>query len=159
MKKFKKILLLKLLVLSSYSSAQIVDVESLRSDSDTIGGFRGEIGASISFIKNTQRTTLLSFSANAENSKNKNAILLLSSASLLKSETTNFDKNSYLHIRYDYSLNKKISLEVFVQTQSNAMLKIKHREIVGAGFREKIYKGKVFSFYLGHNFVFSYLYE
>ena len=62
--------------------------------------------------------------------------------------TLGVDK-SFAHARYDYTLAKWVSLEAFVQAQSDAFQRVKTRGLIGIGPRFTLYDDPHFALFLG----------
>lgn len=74
---------------------------------------------------------------------------------MIDSDEGNLQNSWFLHTRFNYKLNRLLSLEAFLQGQYNQLLVVEQRNLVGAGLRMKWMDRKNFSGYLGN----SYMYE
>lgn len=67
----------------------------------------------------------------------------------------NFVNKGVQHLRYNYKLHPKVSFEVFVQNQYNAISKIDYRRLAGAGFRYKLSKSEKYKAYIGSLLIYE----
>lgn len=146
-----------LFFMSNGLSAQLVNIESIRMQTDSMRfvlktdflfNYSNNDGVYIyrfNLALNTQYKT-----------KNlKNTFFFSGNAALVRSEDQDFQNSWFLHVRYNLRLNKKWRLEAFVQDQSNELLSINTRSLLGAGLRYKFVRGEYFQAYVGN----SYMYE
>lgn len=126
--------------------AQIVNVESARMQSDTTG-WKGNLGAAFSVIKNTQQIVQLDVNAHVQYKTTKDLYLLLGNYTFLKGAGQELVNNTFFHFRYNRKINDMLRWEVFTQTQSNVVTGIQSRFLIGTGPRFKITANKVFRLY------------
>ena len=137
------------------SSAQIVNIESQRMHSDTIG-WLGSLGSTFSLVKNTQQILSVDANAHVQYKTQKDLYLFLASYDLLKTTGSDLSNNSFFHLRYNRKLNKWLIWEVFTQLQQNAITGIDLRSLVGTGPRFKIYKNNKLHLYAGTAAMYEY---
>lgn len=146
-----KLLLLHCIFLISFyrqASAQIVNIESARMQSDTVG-WMGGAGAAVSLTQNTTKI----FSADVEahlqykTSNDKGLWLVLGNYGFLKAGDSRFVSNGFFHLRYNRKLNEWLRWEVFGQFQNNIITQIDSRLLAGTGPRFKIFKKANFRLY------------
>jgi hypothetical protein len=133
--RFMRTKLLFLLIISNFVGyAQIVNIESLRVHQDSLG-FSGQEQLSFSLVKNTQR--LLQFNNNLalQYRQARHLYFLVSDANLSIGDSDSFENNSYFHFRYSYFLSERLQWENFAQYQSNFLLRIQDRVLIGSGLR------------------------
>lgn len=152
----RKIILLAILILLTYKlNAQIVNVESLRIQTDTIG-FAGNLGGDFTLSKDVDKI----FSANAyatiQYKSKRNIYLILGNYSFLKGANKKLLNKLFAHFRYDHKITDFFRMETFTQIQSNKITKIDTRFLVGAGPRFKIPTFKNLKTYLGILFMYEY---
>jgi hypothetical protein len=126
--------------------SQIVNIETARMQSDTTG-WMGSAGASLSLVKNTEQIFTTNVNAHLQYKSKRSLYLLLGSYGFLKSADTRLIDNTFLHLRYNYKLNKTINWEVFTQLQNNVVTKIQSRFLLGTGPRFKILSSKIVRLY------------
>ncbi len=114
---FKKALLvLAVLFFSIAGKTQIVNVESARMQSDTVG-WQGSFGAAFSMTRNTIKI----FGANADahlqykTSNDQGLWLILGNYNLLKVSGKNFLSDGLFHLRYNRKVNEWLRWEFFGQ--------------------------------------------
>jgi putative salt-induced outer membrane protein YdiY len=135
--------------------AQIINVESLRIKTDTLG-WAGKIGLNFSMIQNTKSLVNIGNDTHVQYKTSKSLILLIGQYSLLVSENNNLINKSVLHLRYNYNFTGIIVGEWFLQGQRNAISKIDFRGLLGAGLRLKLKKDEKHKYYFGTTFMYEY---
>ncbi len=133
----KIMLCLLLLSLRTVSSAQIVNIESQRIQSDTTG-WLGKIGTNFLFEKNVVEVLTINANAHVEYKTPKSLYLFLVNYNLLKGDKQTFNNNIFYHLRYNYKINQWLRWELFTQLQQNNVTGIKSRLLVGTGPRFKL---------------------
>jgi hypothetical protein len=144
MQKIKRILMKKLVLLAflfslfvnSYS--QVVNIESKRMRSDTVG-WSGDAEASFQLAKNVE--TIYDFGTKLHfQFKQKNYLFLfLNEYRLIKGGDTKFVNSAFSHLRYNVKVTKELlRWEAFVQIQYNGALDVGLRGLAGSGPRIKI---------------------
>ena len=126
--------------------AQIVNVESARMQSDTTG-WKGNLGAAFSIIKNTQQIVQLDLNAHVQYKTEKDLYLLLGNYTFLKGAGRQLVNNTFFHFRYNRKISNWLRWELFTQIQSNVVTGIQSRFLAGTGPRFKIMANKVFRLY------------
>jgi Protein of unknown function, DUF481 len=137
------------------SLAQIVNVESQRIQSDTIGWF-GSAGTSFLFEKNATQVINIGANAHAEYKSLKSLYLFLVNYNFLKGDGQTLNNNLFYHLRYNYKLNKWLRWEVFTQLQQNSVTGIKLRLLTGSGPRFKLSGSKHLALYTGTAAMYEY---
>lgn len=124
-----------------FSSAQVVNIESARMQSDTVG-WMGSFGAAFSMAKNTVQI----FGANADahlqykTSRDRGLWLILGNVNFLKVENKRFLSDGLVHLRYNRKVNEWLRWEFFGQYQNNDITQIDSRLLLGTGPRVKLLK-------------------
>lgn len=139
-------LLTLLISLSQAGYAQIVNIESSRMQSDSLG-WKGRAGASLSFIKNVQEILLVDLDVHLQYKTKKDLWLILADYGFLKGGGAKFVSNSFAHLRYNRKLNSVVRWEAFGQAQSNFITRIDSRFLIGTGPRFKICSTHAFRLY------------
>lgn len=137
----KKIAPLLLLLLPLWSVAQIVNIEDQRitGTNDTTRWY-GLLRFGANLVKNREQVLSLNATGQVQYKKDKSLLLLLLDARFLRAGSKNFNNKGFSHLRYNYSLTDKTTLEAFAQTQYNRLLLIELRSLAGAGLRFRLFK-------------------
>lgn len=154
MKKIK--LLLLLIITFSSASAQIINIESARMQSDTVG-WKGGMGAAISLTQNTAKIFQLNLDAHLQykTSRNSGIWFFIGNLGFLKVGNNRFVSDDLLHIRYNKKVNEWLRWEVFGQYQNNIITQIDSRLLFGTGPRFKLISKDKFKMYAGCLFMFE----
>lgn len=131
------LLLLFFRLLAPAASAQIVNIESARMQSDTTG-WLGNAGASMALTKNANEVFSAGMDAHLQYKTNKSLYLILGSYGFLKGNGEKLINNTFFHLRYNYKVTPVLRWEVFTQLQQNLISGIKYRFLFGTGPRLKI---------------------
>lgn len=135
-----------LLILFFNVSAQIVNIESARMQSDTTG-WMGSAGVGLSFSKSVQDIFGVDLDAHIQYKTRKDLWLLLANYGFLEGGREKFIYNSLGHIRYNTKVNNWLRWEAFIQMQNNLVTQIQSRFLLGSGPRFKIVSTNKFHFY------------
>jgi hypothetical protein len=154
MKRFHLILIF-IIFSFNFSLAQIVNVESLRRVSDT-SKWSGATNLDIGLIKNTKSIFKITNKIRLQYNTDKNLYLFINDLKLEQIEDNSFVNKGIQHFRYNRKLTERLKLEVFTQSQYDAISDIKFRGLLGAGPRFKLSKSKDYRFYLGTLLMFEY---
>tara|TARA_R110002049_G_scaffold99368_4_gene242177 strand:+ start:1034 stop:1792 length:759 start_codon:yes stop_codon:yes gene_type:complete len=138
----------------NFISAQIVNVESLRRVSDTTK-WSGAANLDISLIKNTKSIFKITNKIRLQYNTEKNLYLFINDLKLEQIEDNSFVNKGIQHLRYNRKLTERLKLEVFAQSQYDAISDIKFRGLIGVGPRFKLSKNKDYRFYIGTLFMFE----
>jgi uncharacterized protein DUF481 len=136
--------------LPAQTNAQIVNIESARMQSDTVG-WMGKVGAAFAFRKNTQKILETGVEAHFQykTSRDLGLWLFLGNFSMLKVGDSRFTSDGLVHIRYNRKVNEWLRWEWFTQYQNNYITQIDARVLAGTGPRFKLIKTNVFRLYAG----------
>lgn len=140
---------------SLQASAQVVNIESERMQSDTVG-WMGNFGTSFTLIQNVQQIISVDATAHVQYKSSKNLYLLVADYNLLKAEQQDLANNVFYHLRYNHKLTPRLRWEVFTQLQQNAVTGIKVRVLGGTGPRYKIADSKRFHLYIATAAMYEY---
>lgn len=130
--------------------AQIVNTESARMQSDTVG-WQGGFGMAFSLIQNTIKITNMEAETHLQykTSNDRGLWLILADYVNLKVGGKQNVANYYVHLRYNYKVNDWLRWEFFTQYQNNDITQIDARFLVGTGPRFKLIKIEKFRLYAG----------
>lgn len=152
----RRILLLLILISFTYKvSAQIVNVESLRIQTDTVG-FAGSLGGDFTLTKDVDKIFAANAYATIQYKSQKSIYLILSNYSFLKGADKKLLNKLFAHFRYDRKITDFFRMEAFTQIQTNKITKIDTRYLLGAGPRFKIPTFNKLKTYLGILFMYEY---
>lgn len=150
-----RLILLIISLFPLFSNAQIVNIEAKRINADSAGWY-GTVSAGMDVNKFDKWILNVKADVNIEYLHKKSLILFISNARMIKAGNTDFVNSAFQHIRYNYSLQKRITAEAFTQIQYNALLKVKNRFLLGGGARWTLVEGKNAKIYLGTLGMFEY---
>jgi hypothetical protein len=148
-------LVLACLLASLSLRAQIVNVESKRIQTDSLG-WSGTIEGDFNLTKNTTRIFAANGDAAVQWKRKKDLYLLLGDYGFLKGDTQKFIDNTFVHLRYDRSLNRWLQAESFVQYQNNKITRIARRFLAGTGPRFRLPSPHRWQAHLGVVFMYEY---
>lgn len=134
--------------------AQIVNVESLRRVSDS-SKWSGAASLDIGLIKNTKSIFKITNKVRLQYNSGKNLYLFINDLKLEQIETNSFVNKGIQHLRYNRKITQRLKLEVFAQSQYDAISDIKFRGLLGIGPRFKLSKSDNYRFYLGTLLMFE----
>ena len=137
-----------------YAYSQIVNVESLRRISDT-SKWSGSTSLDIGLIKNTKSIFRITNKIRIQYNTEKNLYLFINDVKLEKIEANSFINKGIQHLRYNRKLSERLKLEIFTQSQYDAISDIKFRGLLGIGPRFKLSKNNNFRYYLGVLFMYE----
>jgi hypothetical protein len=148
------LLLLFFLFAAPRLHSQIVNIESSRMQSDSLG-WKGRAGTSFSFVKNVQEVILINIYAHLQLKTKKDLWLILADYGFLKGGGEKFVANSFGHLRYNHKVNSWLRWEIFAQAQNNYVTQIDARYLVGTGPRFKLFDTKFFRLYTASLFMYE----
>jgi len=147
--------LLIVLSFSLSSSAQILNVESLRKVTDT-SGFSGTASLRFALKRNTREFLTIASNVHLQYKMNRNLILFKNDVAFQQIEGDQFENSLITHIRYNYRFHKRIKWEIFLQGQNNKVTLIDFRGLIGTGPRFKLSTADNYRFYLGTLVMYEY---
>jgi len=150
----KKLLLIIFIIQFSLINAQVIDIEHLRLEADTLG-FAGSVGVNLQITKNTKNILFFGGSAYVQYRNGRHLALFLNNTSYKKVNDAAIINKGTNHLRYNYRLNNLITLEALLQAQYNSISKIDQRQLIGAGPRFKLAEKEKYKFFLGTIFIFE----
>ncbi len=136
------------LLVNLSANAQIVNIESKRMQSDTVG-WMGGASASLMLKQEKQKIFGLEaeFHLQYKTSTDRGLWLFLGSLGFLKSGSLKLIDNQFAHVRYNKKVNEWLRWEVFVQALDNLITQIDSRYLAGTGPRFKIVKNNILRLY------------
>lgn len=151
-----RVFLLLVFFICTTSNAQIVNVESSRMQSDTVG-WSGKLGASIGMQKNTDKIFSLGLGSQLQykTSNDQGLWLILGHWNLLKIGGNRVVSDGLAHLRYNRKVNEWLRWEFFGQYQNNIITQIDSRILLGTGPRFKLVKIPSFRMYTACLFMYE----
>lgn len=151
-----RIFLLLAFLFSIKCNAQIVNVESSRMQSDTVG-WKGSIGAAVSLSDNVDQIFQGNIEAQLQykTSKDLGIWLILGNMGFLKINDSRVQSDGLFHLRYNRKVNEWLRWEFFGQFQNNVITQIDSRFLLGTGPRFKLIKLNIFRLYAASLFMFE----
>ncbi len=137
------------------AKAQVINIEGKRFMNDT-NGWVGNADFNFNVFNNTQQVLQFSNTLRIQYQKNRSRFILLNDLNLIKAGNTDFANAGYQHFRYNYKVNKWLTMEVFTQTQYNPVLKLDFRYLIGAGPRLKLLKKEHAKIYIAALYMYEY---
>lgn len=152
----KTIPLFCILLITSPVMAQIVNVESSRMKSDTVG-WTGKLGAAFGIQKNTEKIFEMALESQLQykTSNDLGLWLILGNLNLLKVGSDRFVSDGLGHLRYNRKVNEWLRWEFFGQYQNNVITQIDSRMLFGTGPRFKLIKVDKFRMYAASLFMYE----
>lgn len=148
-------LLVVIVFLASGVKAQVINIEGKRFLNDT-NGWVGNVDFSFNVIQNTKQVLSFSNAIRVQYQKNKSRFILLNDLNFIKAGNTDFVNSGYQHFRYNYKINRFVTMEAFTQTQYNPVLKLDFRYLLGAGPRLKLLKRENARIYFATLYMYEY---
>ncbi|UZO82338.1 DUF481 domain-containing protein [Aquimarina sp. ERC-38] len=150
-------ILIACLLYSLKISAQLVNVESKRMQTDTIRFvLKSDILANYTENNNNYILQLNWNIATQVKSKDFNSIyFLISDYNLIRAQEKDFQNSLFLHSRFNQKIATSLWYELFIQYQNNTQLTIEQRSLLGTGLRYEFVKKDRTHMYIGN----SYMYE
>jgi len=148
-KNFKRLTSIFMLMYSFLLSAQIVNVENLRHETDSIG-WSGHARVDMEVEKNnTARIFNFTNQLRLQHQGEKSLWFLIHDMNFKTINGGEINNNSTQHLRFSHKIAPKISYEAFLQSQSDRVSEIKLRALVGTGLRFHLYESETYKFFLG----------
>lgn len=149
--------IISVFIINKNATAQLINVESNRMQEDT-SRFAGQVSASFSYQQNNNSTLLEAKGAlnlQTRSKSRKDVFLLLGNYDLKQANTGNLSNDGFVHFRYTHKFNNFFRLEGFVQYQTNPVLLLDNRMLIGTGPRFKILNKPTLKSSLGTMYMFE----
>lgn len=150
-----KIVIVLFFFTSIHFNAQVINIESKRFLNDS-NGWVGNIDFNFNVFNNTQQVLQFSNAIRVQYQKNRSRFIFLNDLNFIKAGNTDFANAGYQHFRYNYKVNKWLTMEAFTQTQYNPVLKLDFRYLIGAGPRFKLLKEENARIYIAALYMYEY---
>lgn len=149
------VFLLVFISIISIANSQVVNIERLRLKADTTGFF-GSGAVSFNIIENKKRIVNFGGNLHLMHKRPLTTYLLISNLDIIRAGSEDFVNNGFQHFRFNRNISKAFILEAFAQAQFNELLKVKNRDLIGAGLRTKIIKKDKISIFAGLLYMYEY---
>lgn len=136
MKKYIVLVAFLCLILPN-TDAQIINMESKRISTDTIG-FSGKMGVSLSASRYTKSFVSADVNGHIQWKTDRNLYLLVGNYQIVNAGGESFNNSGFAHFRYNRKFSDVIRGEFFTQIQYNSVTKIERRVLNGIGLRLKL---------------------
>ena len=130
------LLILLTITISEFLGQSIINTEKMFKDSKEGLGISSKLSGNS--IQGNASVLFLNFSLNFSYKKEKHYLRLLSGGSNITKDNEWVSNNLFSQFRYNYLINDKTKLFAFSQLQSNAILLLERRFLVGAGLRKSV---------------------
>lgn len=140
---------------SATTTAQIVNIESQRMQSDTTG-LKGSLGSGFLYQKNVVSVLSINVNTHVQYKTKRDLYLFLANYNLLKGSGRTLTDNLFYHVRYNHKLNTFLRWEVFTQLQQNNVTGIRLRLLTGSGPRFKLSGAPKFALYAATAVMYEY---
>lgn len=148
--------LLVFILLAFSVSSQVVNIESKRMRTDSLG-WSGEAEANFQLSKAVDEIYDLGGKLHFQLKSKKSLWLFLNEYRLIKGAGTDFVNSGFAHVRYNHKITKEfLRWEIFTQVQFNGALDVGFRGLAGTGPRIKIYDSDLFRLYLASLYMYEY---
>lgn len=128
------------LLISLSLHAQIVNIEEMRitGTNDSLRWYGALKGAFV-LTKVKEQTMRLHGESRVQYKRRRNIWLLLLNADFLRAGGQDFSNAAFVHLRYNYKIRTPLSWEVYGQQQTNRLLLIRSRTLLGTGLRQRFF--------------------
>jgi hypothetical protein len=133
------IFLLGFLILSPSIHAQLLNVESVRTNADTTGWY-GELEFDLSLNHYNEDVFEFTNESNLSYFSQDHAYMLLNKLKFVNLDGNSLISSGYVHLRSTFARKGKISPELFIQYQYNNNLGLNNRALGGAGIKYRFYR-------------------
>ncbi len=148
-------LLLAFMGMVQIGSAQIVNIESLRSFADTTG-FHGVENFNLNYTRNTRELVEITNNLSLKYRKGRNTVLFLNTLDVSLANKIVLEQNLFFHLRYNYRQNNWLSYEAFSQYQKDLPLRIQKRTLMGLGPRFTLLEKERLKIFFGPLLMYEY---
>jgi len=152
----KQFLTLVILLISSLSFAQIVNIESKRSNKIDSINWNGTANLSFNLVNNGKEVITIKSNLRIEHLRGPHLFLSISDFSFGQIDKEGFQNQGFQHFRYNYELRELFVWEAFTQIQYNERIKLKMRYLAGTGPRFGLIHKEPYYVYSGIMYMYEY---
>ncbi len=137
--------------------AQLVNIESQRIQSDSIRFvLMGEINYATQNLDDHKFSVFnTAFTSQIKSKSFKNYFLLIATTEIAKTDQEDLNNAAFFHIRFNKKINNYLKFEAFSQFQTNKLMGIDARYLVGFGLRDKLLAKNNLKIYAGSLYIFE----
>lgn len=137
------------------AAAQVVNIESLRVESDAINRLTGSVGLGLNLKKNTTRISEIKTSADLAWLTGRHDFLLLSRNNFMRVRGENVLNDGYVHLRGVFNRNNVWAPELFLQGQYNLDWGLQRRALAGVNMRIRLHEATHFSAFVSSGLMYE----
>lgn len=135
-------LLLLLIWKTSFTNAQILDVEKYKIQKDTANVFQGNISLGLTAKQQVNNVLIFNIKVNTMYLSDKHAYIYIANLNLLKDENSQLINDGYSHFRLVLFRQHRLSSESFLQSQYDLGRKLNERNLTGTCGRLIVFDNK-----------------
>lgn len=137
--------------------AQLVNIESQRIQSDSIRFvLMGEINYATQNLDDHKFSVFNTAITSQIKSKSfKNYFLLIATTEIAKTDQEDLNNAAFFHVRFNKKINNYLKFEALSQFQTNKLMGIDARYLVGFGLRDKLLAKNNLKIYAGSLYIFE----
>jgi hypothetical protein len=141
----------------SKGHAQLVNIESQRIQSDSIRFvLMGEINYATQNLDDHKFSVFNTAITSQIKSKSfKNYFLLIATTEIAKTDQEDLNNAAFFHVRFNKKINNYLKFEALSQFQTNKLMGIDARYLVGFGLRDKLLAKNNLKIYAGSLYIFE----
>lgn len=134
---------------------QVINFETRRYDTrDT--GWTGNLEFMFNLVQNVNQVLTMGNKFDLAYQKDVNSYLFMNEFNFVRANNKNLERNSYQHLRYKKALNPWLSAEAYAQTQTNQMIGLKFRGLLGAGPRFRVFDNDSMKIFVSAKWLYTY---
>ena len=135
----KTLIFISLFIISPALHAQLLNVESVRVNSDS-AGWNGSLEFDLSLNRYNEDVFEFTNASNLSYFSKRHAYMLLNKLKFVNLNGNSLISSGYIHLRSTFSRKEKLSPELFLQYQYNNNLGLNNRALAGAGIKYRFYR-------------------
>lgn len=125
----------------THLSAQVVNIEEERiTGTNDSTHWYGYLRGSANLVKVKDQSLQLQGQAKLQYKRDPHLALLLLNLNLLRAGGSDFTRQAFAHLRYNYKLGERWTWEGFAQLQTSPIQLLRQRSLLGAGPRWRLFK-------------------
>lgn len=123
--------------------AQVVNIEDqrIKGTQDSVRWY-GHLRGSGALSKVQEKSLQFSADAKVQYKYKPNMVLLLLNVNFLSAGNSDFARQAFAHLRYNYKLSETWTWEAFTQIQTSPLQLLEQRNLVGSGARFRLLKSR-----------------
>lgn len=153
-KPYRVFILLLLLLVAENSLAQIINTESAKMQTDTLG-WMGNAHANFGLTKSVDKIINTDIGIHMQYKIKKHLWILMANYNFLKGANQKYVDNRFVHFRYAFKVIRRLNLESYIQAESNLITQLESRYILGAGPRVKVFSNKLIHLHVASHLNFE----